>query len=793
VSGGPRARATARPRATDLRLLLPAVLGWAIAAATLGAATAVRAALVGAFALAGLVVVLAGARRAPARVARWPVLLVLLVAALLQVAAATHGILRDRGDVAALARERATVHVQAVVTGDPIELGGRADDERRVLREATVLALSARGRVVRTRAPVLLTGGSELVGPPWRSSVELHGRLGPVDAADDRVATLAPLGELRVTAPPGAIAAGAERLRAGLRRAVDGAPDDARGLLPGLVIGDTARTPEALTAAMRATGMTHLTAVSGANVAVVVGMVLGACGVLGVPRPARPVLAGVALAGFVVLARPDPSVVRAAAMGAIGLLGLSRSRRSAGPPVLAGAVIAVLVVDPWLARSYGFALSTLATLGLLLFSRPWGDALGERLPARLAPLGPALAVPVAAQVATAPVIVLLQGSVSLVGVLANLLAAPFVPPATIAGVLAALVSVLWDRGAALVAWLGVLPTQAIAWIAHACAEVPGGTLPWPDGAPGAVLLAALLVGVLLTGRALVVAVAAHPVLVVGALALSVAALLPTRLATWPPERWRVVACDVGQGDAVVLRSGPGRAVLVDTGPEPALADRCLDRLGVHVLDAVVLTHFHADHVGGLVGALRGRAVRQVLVSPVAEPGYRAEEVRHVTAREHVPLVVLRAGDRLRLGAVDALVWSPWHRIDAGSVPNNASVVLAARVGRVDALLLGDVEREAAHDLLLRIRRDPQMAATAAGLEVVKTPHHGSSNLDDELMALVRAPVGIISVGADNDYGHPAPHHLGLLRRLGYAVYRTDERGDVAVVERGAGVAVVTAR
>jgi len=272
-----------------------------------------------------------------------------------------------------------------------------------------------------------------------------------------------------------------------------------------------------------------------------------------------------------------------------------------------------------------------------------------------------------------------------------------------------------------------------------------------------------------------------------------ATLLPTRTATWPPDGWVVVACDVGQGDAVVLRSGPERAVLVDAGPDPASVDGCLDRLGVGTLDAVVLTHFHADHVDGLRGALRGRAVRQILVSPVPEPTYGADDVRRVVEGRRLPLVEVRAGDRIRLGDVAAVVWSPWRRIDAGSVPNNASVVLAARVGGLDVLLLGDVEREAAHDLLLRLRRDPRMSAAATGFEVVKTPHHGSANLDDELMSAVRAPVGIVSVGEDNEYGHPAAHHLDLLRRLGYTVYRTDRDGDVAVVRRGTTVAVATNR
>jgi competence protein ComEC len=109
------------------------------------------------------------------------------------------------------------------------------------------------------------------------------------------------------------------------------------------------------------------------------------------------------------------------------------------------------------------------------------------------------------------------------------------------------------------------------------------------------------------------------------------------------------------------------------------------------------------------------------------------------------------------------------------------------------LLLGDVEHEAAHALLLELRRSASMSAEATRFDVVKVAHHGSGNLDEDLMEVVRSPVAVISVGKDNDYGHPSPKALDVLHRNGYAVYRTDQRGDVAVVANGAQVGVTWRR
>lgn len=476
-------------------------------------------------------------------------------------------------------------------------------------------------------------------------------------------------------------------------------------------------------------------------------------------------------------------------MGTIGLLGIVSARRGAGTPALCAAVLLLLTFDPWLARSYGFVLSTLATLGLLLFVRPWSAAINAHLPRALHVVGPAVAIPLAAQLVCGPVIVLLQGDVSLIAVVANLVAAPFVAPATVLGVTAALVAVVSTTLATLVGWCGAPFALAIAWTARISADVPGGSLPWPDGAPGALLLTAVTTLGILAGPWAWRRSRASPVVAVGLVVVLGLGAVPSRSFSWPPPDWRMVACDVGQGDGLVLASGPGRAVLVDVGPEDGGIDGCLRRLGVRTLDAVVLTHFHDDHVGDLAAAIDGRSVGRILVTPVADPEWAARQVAEIAADHSVPVHTVAAGQRLELGEVTATTWWPARAVAGGSAANNASIVLHVRIREVTALLLGDIEREAGRALRLALRRDPAMAAAAADLDVVKMAHHGSSNLDEEFMGEIEAPVALISVGADNTYGHPTPTALLWARSGGGRVLRTDEDGDIAVLD---GPAVVSA-
>ncbi len=800
----------------DLRLVIPVALGWVVLLVGLPYPQWLGRLALGclATALIGWLLrrrwrVRRGRRLSPPQIVLASLLIVAVHAACgwSRYAVATAGPLVD------LARERAVITIEGVVLTDPRLLDPKAErPHASVLVTMLITRVVGRGQLAEVETPVLVRARANLDrwgGLRWRERVRVMGRLAPADPGDDLVAYLTARGPPeRLDSAPTAIR-GAEHLRQGLRAAVRGLPPDAAGLVPALVIGDRSLTPQDLTDDMRATGMTHLSAVSGTNVTIVLALGLRLAGVLRIPRRMRPVLAGVVLVSFVVLARPDPSVIRAAVMGAVGIVGVAATRRGSGLPALAAAVLVLLAVDPWLARSYGFALSVLATFGLLVFVRPWADWLRARMPARLGGLAEPIVIPVAAQVVCAPVIVLLQGSISAIGVLANLLAAPLVAPATIGGVLLALPGALIGLPGSnadlqrvaevltgLLAWGPGLPAWGIAWVAHRMAAVPFGTWPWPDGVPGALLLAVVSIVALCAGPWLVAWLRRSPLVTLGVLVLAVSIGWPVAARGWPPPGWRLAVCDVGQGDALVLATGPGSAVLVDAGPDPDLVDACLVRLRVRVLDAVVLTHPHEDHIEGVAGAVAGRRVGALLVSPVTDPNAPVGPMARAAAETGLPATPLYAGDALRWGEVDALVRWPGRRIDAGSVPNNGSVVLDVSAPGLRALLLGDVEREAGAAIRAGLRASPGAGdpdRQGRPVDVVKVAHHGSANQDSQLLRDLAAPLGLISVGADNEYGHPATSLLDMLAKTGTTVLRTDRRGDIVVSTNDGRVLVSTSR
>lgn len=771
-------------------MLIPALVGWAAAFLAIPRPTVQVACTAGGCLTLSLVGL--AAHRWSGR--RWCVAVALsgLCAALLLGGVAAHQAIRTAGPVQELAGEGAVVRVTAVVQSDP-RLITSNPARPTVIYRASVRTVVGRGETSTVVTPVLIFAHPAWDRPEWHERIDVIGRLRIAEPGDDVVATLDARSAPRVVGRPGLVTRWVGSLRSHTRAAVAGLPPDPRGLVPALVMGDVSALPQQLSEDMRATGLTHLDAVSGANVTFVLAAALWCCGWCRVPRRWRLPVAFVVLVWFGMLCRPEPSVLRASVMGAVGLIGLSASRRRVGPPALAAAILVLLVWDPWLAKSYGFALSTLATLGLLLFARPWGDAIARRLPSRARPLGNAIAIPVAAQAACAPVIVLLQSSVSVIGVPANLLAAVFVEPATLAGVITVLVSPCGPMVAALPAWCAALPAWCIAWVAHICATVPGGAVPWPGGAGGALLLAVLIVLVICAATGLAARTRAHPfVAVICVLALTTAAW-PIPTFGWPPQQWVYLACDVGQGDGAILSTTPGHGVVVDTGPDPEHIDACLQRAHVTHLDAIVLTHFHLDHVGGLAGVLRGRSADEIFVTPVvaAASGKAGEgsgnvaSVSRIAAAHRIPVLPLATGQVVSWPGIRADVLWPSREIDAGSIQNNASITLDVRTHGLRLLLTGDIEREAGAAVLGGLARQ----RAGPPFDVLKVAHHGSANQSADLVRRVDAPIAIVSVGADNDYGLPAPSTMSLLAGLHGATYRTDQGGDVAVVVRNGRVGV----
>ena len=749
------------PPATDLRTT------WLGAAAWLGA-------LLGLLAPASVLAPAVGVLLVAAACC-WQFSRLLAACLLAAIALAAMGAVRldatRSGAVAQWAAQRPVVRAELVVRSDPVLKHGRFGDY--VVAEAAIRSLVVRGRTIDSQVPVLVIGGPGWRAVPFGSRVQWTARLGPSSTAHE-AAVLSGDGPPHVVRAPPAVLVGAGRVRASVRRAAAGGPEQASALVPALVTGDDQGLSDALTDDFRTAGLTHLTAVSGTNLTLVLASLMLLARWAGVRARARLLVGLCGVVGFVLLARPEPSVLRAAAMGTVALLGLSSGGRAAGVRALGVAVLVLLVVDPWLAISPGFALSTLATAGILFGAPPFRDALARWLPSVVAE---AVAVPLAAQLACTPLVAVLSDQVSLVALVANLLAAPAVGPATVVGLGAGLVGLVAPSLAHVLARPAVWAAQLIVEVATRAAALPVAAVGWPSGAFGTTLLAALCVAIGVLGPF----VLRRRLPGLGAALLMVVVLLcPLPRFGWPPRGWVLVMCDVGQGDALVLAAGPHEGVVVDAGPDPALVDRCLDRLDVRRVPAVVLTHFHADHVDGLPGVLDGRTVGEVDVDPLQLPAAGVEEVGDWAAAAHLPLRVPTYGERDTVGDIRWTVLAP-QRLLSDS-PNDASLVLLVRSHGIRLLLTGDIEPPSQGSLLRE---------ELGRIDVLKVPHHGSRYQDRRLLSDLGTRVALVSVGADNDYGHPDPGTMSLLRRAGALVRRTDQDGDIAVVVRDGRLSVVT--
>jgi competence protein ComEC len=747
-----------RPFPARWRLLPAAALAWLAAGVVIGAPDAAP----GAALIAGLVAVALAIAAVRVRGLVLPAIavgaatLVLAAVALAAPGRAPAEYLEDASSARSLDLE--------------VVVGGRSDEGRFA------------GVIAGTSVPVLVFAEP---GTAWPigSTLALRGDLEPTEPGEDVAFLLFPRGDLAVVHDPPPLLAWAHGIRSGFLEASSGLPDPGGGLLPGLAIGDTTRVPEPLDAAMKASSLSHLTAVSGANCAIVVGAVLAVMALLGTPLTVRIGVAALALLGFVVLVTPEPSVLRAAVMAGLALGAVALGRPALGLPVLCAAVLVLLLADPWLSRSYGFALSALATAGLLLLAGPLAVALTRVLPAWLATV---LSVPLAAQLACQPVILLLDPALPLYGVPANLIAAPAAPLATVLGLVACLLAGVASPLGVALAWLGWLPASWVAAVATLFAGLPGARGVWPSGSGGVALLVAIevavLVAVLGSGGPRRWARAVSAVALVAYLAAAVGGAVVARVGR--PADWQYAMCDVGQGDATLVRSGD-LVALVDLGEEPGPLRACLAELGIDRLDLVVLTHFDLDHVGGAEAVL-GRA-DVVLAGP---PGDADDE--RLLADFAAAGARIEPVDRGDTGTFGSLAWEAlWPPPRDDTAGNEASVTLrwtcATAAPCLSAVMLGDLGAEA----------QARMAgATRIGaVDVVKVAHHGSADQSAALYERLDATVGLVGVGAGNDHGHPTDVLLGILAESGTTVLRTDTDGLILIApgERAGEIDVWTAR
>ena len=693
----------------------------------------------------------------------------------------------------------ATAIVEGVVTSEPLTLqpNGAAVWQSHTATQVRIAtsAVQARGERVLVDLPISIRMPGSVRVPPPGSRVRVTGRLSRARSPDTAaILQLTASSVIEVVDRPGVIDVAASAMREGLRASLSGAPADASSLVAGLAVGDESMQSAELDAAMRASGLSHLTAVSGGNVAIILLVVLGIGRLLRWRLPTRVIVGLLALGYFVVLVRPQPSVVRAAIRGVVLLLALLSGGRRSGPAVLATAVLLVVVLSPALACSWAFALSVFATGGLILLAPAVASRLSSmRLTRRWPPaLQEGVAIAMAAQLATLPLLLAMGASVGWVAIPANLLAMPAVAPVTILGLLAAMVAPLSLQVASVIAHFATWPAGWIAGVAHVCSGLPLARMPWPTGWIGAVLLMPAGLLCWLVRRYLVRRYPQGiPPRVLASLAVALSVLAVTVLAAppgrrgWPPPSWIMVMCDVGQGDGLVISAGDGTAIVVDAGPDPAAMDGCLTDLGIWAVSAVILTHFHADHVNGLPGVLRGRTIGAVFVSPVSDPPDEVAMIDGWLRDAGLSSQQVRVGEVMTVGAVSWRVLWPSRRINAGSIPNNASVVVVMDVHGTTLLLSGDMEAEAQSAVI----------ASEPGLlvDVAKVPHHGSRNQDPDLPAWSHARIALVSVGVGNSYGHPAPETLDEWAAAGALIGRTDEGGDVAVTKDESGALGLVAR
>jgi len=559
-----------------------------------------------------------------------------------------------------------------------------------------------------------------------------------------------------------------------LREQVEGELEaSAAGLIEGMVLGDYRELGARDIKAFRLTGLIHLCAASGLNLAILAGFIVW----LG--RRARlshrtilllqiPVLIVYALA--VGLSVP---IIRATVVVLLAATAYFLGRDFDLLPAMGMAMLYLLWGDPGAAAGVSFQLCFTSAAGMVLFYRPLTGLVGSG-GSRIVSL---LAATLAAQLAVGPILLYHFGEVSVLATLSNILVLPLVPAVMALAILSSLlgaagipVAGVFMRAAGLLAQGILLVARTLARPSWSSLRIYPLSLLWM-----AVYYPALTAALLARGRIRRLG------RVVLAAILAAAVIFGLTLPIRPlgaDTGMRITFIDVGQGDAVLLQAPSGATVLVDGGMEERVLAADLRSRGVRFIDAIVVSHPDADHIGGLGGALDNCEVAMLIHPATRETGQagmllaRAEEMG-------VKVRSMRAGDHLKLGEITLDACSPPQEVTQDMDVNEYSLVIRARGPGFSMLLAGDIEEEGEGMLM--------SGAKDLTCDILKVPHHGGfCERNEEFFARVDPSIAVISVGADNPFGHPSSATVDVLLSMGCSVYRTDQRGDIVirVVEGG---------
>ena len=549
---------------------------------------------------------------------------------------------------------------------------------------------------------------------------------------------------------------------------------DARELLPGLILGDTRNQSLALSQDMKNSGLTHLTAVSGGNIAILLLAIIWLCQKFRFTIKKQIVTGLFTLIIFALLVRTEPSVVRASLMGAISLLGLFTGTRRHGISALVTTICIALLVDPNLAVSWGFCLSVFATAGLLVFTRPFANKISELVPRIPESLSVLIAVALSAQISTAGLIAGFSGQITLWSIPANLLASPVIPFVTILGYLSLVFSNFYTPFAYLFGYLAAFFANWIGFLAHYFASYETSIIHVPKGIIGFLLISFIMaLSAFLIFLVKKTKIENKKTLVISIFLILISSLIlkSKDVKNWPIRNWQFVMCDVGQGDGLVLKDSTGKVLVVDVGPNGQLMNDCLKKLGVKTIDVLMLTHFHADHVEGLELVKNRHIIQKVYLTWIEDPVYEVERTKQLL--NDVLTFHIKSGEVISLGEMKIqCLWPTKIKMNLGSIPNNSSLVNLVTIKNASFLLTGDIEPPA-QEAIQKLWKIPQV-------DVVKVPHHGSKFQDANFPKWTRARLALISVGQENSYGHPAKLTLDLYRDSGMQVLSTDEVGSIAI-------------